>query len=113
MGKRSPATGYYNAGQDCTAADARARLEGRLRRRRRWGSPSKAQSLVIGDTLSPDTTLGPVNSAENSSRRVEGSSNASPGPRRRIVTGGKAGAAARLSSSRPHGDRGAWSRTMR
>jgi betaine-aldehyde dehydrogenase len=62
-------TGYYNAGQDCTAAtrvlagpgvydDVVAGLAG------------QARSLVIGDTLAPETTLGPLNSGRQRERVV-------------------------------------------
>jgi betaine-aldehyde dehydrogenase len=78
-------TGYYNAGQDCTAAtrvlagaevydDVVARLA------------EQAQGLVIGDTLAADTTLGPVNS-ERQRGRIEGFLERRP-THAEIVTGG-------------------------
>jgi betaine-aldehyde dehydrogenase len=78
-------TGYYNAGQDCTAAtrvlaatgvydDVVASLS------------DQAQGLVIGDTLAPDTTLGPLNSARQR-ERVEGFLQRRPA-HAEIVTGG-------------------------
>ncbi len=63
-------TGYYNAGQDCTAATrvlaAREVYDDVVA-----GLAAQAQGLVIGDTLLPETTLGPVNSARQRDR-VEG-----------------------------------------
>jgi betaine-aldehyde dehydrogenase len=63
-------TGYYNAGQDCTAATrvlaARGVYDDVVA-----GLAEQARGLVIGDTLAPDTTLGPLNSARQR-ERVEG-----------------------------------------
>ena len=55
-------TGYYNAGQDCTAA-TRVLAAGGVYDDVVAGLAEQASGLVIGDTLSPQTTLGPVNSA--------------------------------------------------
>jgi betaine-aldehyde dehydrogenase len=77
--------GYYNAGQDCTAAtrvlagadvydDVVAALA------------AQARGLVIGDTLALDTTLGPVNS-ERQLGRVGGFLERRP-PHAEVVTGG-------------------------
>src|SRR5204863_3439079 len=63
-------TGYYNAGQDCTAA-TRVLAGGRVYDDVVSGLAEQARGLVIGDTLSPDTTLGPINS-DRQRRRVEG-----------------------------------------
>jgi betaine-aldehyde dehydrogenase len=63
-------TGYYNAGQDCTAA-TRVLVAGGLHDEFVSGLASQAQALVIGDTLSSETTLGPLNSARQR-ERVEG-----------------------------------------
>jgi betaine-aldehyde dehydrogenase len=80
-------TGYYNAGQDCTAATrvlaARAVYDEVVS-----GLASQAQGLRIGDTLSAQTTLGPVNSARQR-ERVQGFLERRPA-HAEIVTGGKA-----------------------
>jgi betaine-aldehyde dehydrogenase len=80
-------TGYYNAGQDCTAA-TRVLAAGAVYDDVVSGLAEQAQGLVIGDTLAPDTTLGPVNSARQR-ERVEGFLERRP-DRAEIVTGGKA-----------------------
>jgi betaine-aldehyde dehydrogenase len=80
-------TGYYNAGQDCTAA-TRVLVAGAVYDDVVSGLAEQAQGLVIGDTLAPDTTLGPVNSARQR-ERVEGFLERRP-DRAEIVTGGKA-----------------------
>src|SRR4029079_4026644 len=54
-------TGYYNAGQDCTAATlflASAGVYDDVVN----GLVGEAKGLVLGDTMSADTTLGPLNS---------------------------------------------------
>jgi betaine-aldehyde dehydrogenase len=79
--------GYYNAGQDCTAA-TRVLVGGGLHDDLVAGLSSQAQGLVIGDTLAPDTTLGPVNSARQR-ERVAGFVERRPG-HAEVVTGGKA-----------------------
>jgi betaine-aldehyde dehydrogenase len=81
------ATGYYNAGQDCTAA-TRVLAAGKVYDEVVSGLVEQAQGLVIGDTLAPGTTLGPVNSARQR-ERVEGFLERRP-DRAEIVTGGKA-----------------------
>jgi betaine-aldehyde dehydrogenase len=62
--------GYYNAGQDCTAATrvlaSQAVYDDVVN-----GLVKEAGNQVVGDTLSPDTTLGPLNSARQR-ERVEG-----------------------------------------
>jgi betaine-aldehyde dehydrogenase len=60
-------TGYYNAGQDCTAA-TRVLAGPGMHDDVVSGLTSQAQGLVLGDTLSPDTTLGPLNSARQRER---------------------------------------------
>ena len=80
-------TGYYNAGQDCTAA-TRVLASSSVYDDVVSGLAAQAQGLVIGDTLSPDTTLGPVNSARQR-ERVEGFLERRPA-NAEIVTGGKA-----------------------
>ncbi|HEU4656949.1 MAG TPA: gamma-aminobutyraldehyde dehydrogenase [Capillimicrobium sp.] len=63
-------TGYYNAGQDCTAA-TRVLASAKVYDDVVSGLADQAKSYVMGDTLSPDTTLGPVNS-ERQRERVTG-----------------------------------------
>jgi betaine-aldehyde dehydrogenase len=79
-------TGYYNAVQDCTAA-TRVLAAGEVYDDVVAGLAEQARGLVIGDTLSPETTLGPVNSARQR-ERVEGFLQRRP-DRAEIVTGGK------------------------
>ena len=79
------ATGYYNAGQDCTAA-TRVLAHGKVYDEVVAGLSGQAQGLLIGDTLAPETTLGPVNSARQR-ERVEGFLERRPG-HAEIVTGG-------------------------
>jgi betaine-aldehyde dehydrogenase len=80
-------TGYYNAGQDCTAA-TRVLASSRVYDDVVSGLVEQAQGLVIGDTLSAETTLGPVNSAKQR-ERVAGFLERKPG-NAEIVTGGGA-----------------------
>ena len=70
-------TGYYNAGQDCTAA-TRVLASRRVYDDVVSGLSSQAESLVMGDTLSADTALGPVNSLLQR-ERVEGFLERRPG----------------------------------
>jgi betaine-aldehyde dehydrogenase len=80
-------TGYYNAGQDCTAATrvlaAKSVYDDVVS-----GLSSEAQGLVLGDTMAAETTLGPVTS-ERQRERVEGFLERKPDGAE-IVTGGKA-----------------------
>ncbi len=78
-------TGYYNAGQDCTAA-TRVLAGPRVYDDVVSGLAEQAKDLVIGDTLSPDTTLGPLNS-ERQRDRVEGFLERRP-DHAELVTGG-------------------------
>jgi betaine-aldehyde dehydrogenase len=80
-------TGYYNAGQDCTAA-TRVLASGGVYDDVVSGLAEQAKGLVMGDTLSPDTTLGPVNS-ERQRERVTGFLERKP-DRAEVVTGGHA-----------------------
>ncbi len=80
-------TGYYNAGQDCTAA-TRVLASSNVYDDVVSGLAGQAQGLVIGDTLAPETTLGPVNSARQR-ERVQGFLERRP-DHAEIVTGGKA-----------------------
>jgi betaine-aldehyde dehydrogenase len=59
--------GYYNAGQDCTAA-TRVLAAGPVHDDVVSGLVGQAQGLVLGDTRSPETTLGPLNSARQRDR---------------------------------------------
>src|SRR6476660_40456 len=63
-------TGYYNAGQDCTAA-TRVLAAKDVYDKVVSGLSGEAKGLVLGDTMSADTTLGPLNSARQR-ERVEG-----------------------------------------
>jgi betaine-aldehyde dehydrogenase len=78
-------TGYYNAGQDCTAA-TRVLAGADVYDDVVAGLAEQARGLVIGDTLAPDTTLGPVNS-ERQRSRVEGFLERRPA-HAELVTGG-------------------------
>jgi betaine-aldehyde dehydrogenase len=80
-------TGYYNAGQDCTAA-TRVLASSGVYDDVVSGLAEQAQGLVMGDTLAPDTTLGPVNSARQR-ERVTGFLERKP-DRAEVVTGGHA-----------------------
>ena len=81
------ATGYYNAGQDCTAA-TRVLAGPKVYDDVVGGLAEQAQGLVIGDTLAPDTTLGPLNSLRQRGR-VEGFLDRRPS-HTELVTGGQA-----------------------
>src|SRR5881409_1243867 len=63
-------TGYYNAGQDCTAA-TRVLASADILDDVVNGLAKEAEGYVMGDTSSADTTLGPLNSARQR-ERVEG-----------------------------------------
>jgi betaine-aldehyde dehydrogenase len=78
-------TGYYNAGQDCTAA-TRVLAGKNIYDDVVSGLAGQAKGLVIGDTLAPETTLGPVNSARQR-ERVEGFLERRP-KHAEVVTGG-------------------------
>jgi betaine-aldehyde dehydrogenase len=80
-------TGYYNAGQDCTAATRVLAAEG-VYDDVVAGLSEQAQGLVIGDTLAPETTLGPLNSARQR-ERVQGFLERRPAAAE-VVTGGGA-----------------------
>jgi betaine-aldehyde dehydrogenase len=79
-------TGYYNAGQDCTAAcrvlAAQGAYDGVVS-----GLVEQARGYVVGDTRSPETTLGPLNS-KRQRERVEGFLERRPS-HAEIVTGGR------------------------
>jgi betaine-aldehyde dehydrogenase len=78
-------TGYYNAGQDCTAA-TRVLAGAGVYDDVVGGLAEQANGLVVGDTLADDTTLGPLNSARQR-ERVEGFLERRPG-HAEVVTGG-------------------------
>jgi betaine-aldehyde dehydrogenase len=78
-------TGYYNAGQDCTAA-TRVLAGSKVYDDVVGGLAEQASGLVMGDTLSADTTLGPLNSARQR-ERVEGFLERKPA-NAEVVTGG-------------------------
>jgi len=78
-------TGYYNAGQDCTAA-TRVLAGAKVYDDVVAGLAEQAKGLVMGDTMSGDTTLGPLNSAEQR-ERVESFLASKPG-HAEVVTGG-------------------------
>ena len=79
-------TGYYNAGQDCTAA-TRVLTSQKVLDDVVNGLAEQAKGLVLGDTRSPDTTLGPLNSARQR-ERVEGFLERRP-THVEIITGGE------------------------
>ncbi len=78
-------TGYYNAGQDCTAA-TRVLVSSGVHDDAVAGLVEQARSLVLGDTRSEDTTLGPLNSTRQR-ERVEGFLERKP-DHAEIATGG-------------------------
>src|SRR4051794_26380015 len=79
-------TGYYNAGQDCTAA-TRVLAGAKVYDDVVAGLAEQAKGYVMGDTRSADTTLGPVSSADQR-QRVEAFLERTPG-HAEVVTGGK------------------------
>jgi len=79
-------TGYYNAGQDCTAA-TRVLASRKVYDKVVSGLVEQANGLKIGDTRNGNTTLGPVNS-ERQLERVEGFLERRPS-NAEIVTGGR------------------------
>jgi betaine-aldehyde dehydrogenase len=79
-------TGYYNAGQDCTAA-TRVLAGSKVYDDVVSGLADQARELVMGDTRSADTTLGPLNSARQRDR-VEGFLERRPS-HVEVVTGGQ------------------------
>jgi betaine-aldehyde dehydrogenase len=79
-------TGYYNAGQDCTAA-TRVLAGAGVYDDVVNGLAEQAKGFVMGDTRAADTTLGPLNSARQR-ERVEGFLERRPG-HAEVVTGGR------------------------
>jgi betaine-aldehyde dehydrogenase len=78
-------TGYYNAGQDCTAA-TRVLAAGGVYDQVVSGLAEQARSQVVGDPAAGETTLGPLNSGRHR-ERVEGFLERRP-PSAEVVTGG-------------------------
>jgi betaine-aldehyde dehydrogenase len=78
-------TGYFNAGQDCTAATRVLASKG-VYDDVVSGLSEQAKDYKTGDTFDPDTVLGPLNS-ERQRDRVEGFLKDADGAE--IVTGGK------------------------
>jgi betaine-aldehyde dehydrogenase len=78
-------TGYYNAGQDCTAA-TRVLASSKIYDDVVNGLSEQAKGLKMGDTMNPETTLGPVNSRRQL-ERVEGFLERKPG-HVQVSTGG-------------------------
>jgi betaine-aldehyde dehydrogenase len=78
-------TGYYNAGQDCTAA-TRVLASAPVFDQVVAGLSEQAEGLVLGDTQSSETTLGPLNSARQRDRVTDLLSRAPAYAR--IATGG-------------------------
>jgi betaine-aldehyde dehydrogenase len=79
-------TGYYNAGQDCTAA-TRVLASSKVYDDVVNGLVGEARGLVLGDTMAADTTLGPLNS-QRQRERVEGFLDRRP-EKAEVVTGGR------------------------
>jgi betaine-aldehyde dehydrogenase len=78
-------TGYFNAGQDCTAATRVLASKG-VYDDVVSGLAEQAKDYKTGDTFDPDTVLGPLNS-QRQRERVEGFLKDADGAE--IVTGGK------------------------
>ncbi len=78
-------TGYYNAGQDCTAA-CRVLASSDVYDDVVSGLSEQAKGLTMGDTMADDTDLGPLNS-QRQRERVEGFLQRTPG-HAEVVTGG-------------------------
>lgn len=78
-------TGYYNCGQDCTAA-TRVIAAPKVYDDVVNGLAGEAKGYVLGDTMNADTNLGPLNSSRQRAR-VEGFLERKPA-NAEIVTGG-------------------------
>lgn len=79
------ATGYYNCGQDCTAATRVLAAKG-VYDEVVSGLSEQARGMTMGDTLAAETDLGPLNS-ERQRQRVVGFLDRRP-PGAEVVTGG-------------------------
>jgi betaine-aldehyde dehydrogenase len=86
MAETIAGTGWYNAGQDCTAA-TRVLAGSKVYDDVLQGLADQAAEYKTGDTMDPGTNLGPLNSARQR-ERVEGFLERTP-DHARIVTGGK------------------------
>jgi len=86
MAETIAGTGWYNAGQDCTAA-TRVLAGSKVYDDVLQGLADQAAEYKTGDTLDPETNLGPLNSARQR-ERVEGFLERRP-EHARVVTGGK------------------------
>jgi betaine-aldehyde dehydrogenase len=80
------ATALYNAGQDCTAS-TRVLAAGKIYDDVVNGLAEQSKGYKMGDTMDPETTLGPLNSLRQR-ERVEGFLERKPSSAE-IVTGGK------------------------
>ena len=80
------ATALYNAGQDCTAS-TRILAAGKVYDDVVNGLAEESKGYKMGDTLDPETALGPLNSRRQR-ERVEGFLSRKP-PNAEIVTGGR------------------------
>src|SRR5918999_260506 len=80
------ATALYNAGQDCTAS-TRILAAGKVYDEVVNGLAEQSKGYKMGDTLDPETALGPLNSRRQR-ERVEGFLSRKP-PNAEIVTGGR------------------------
>ena len=78
--------GLYNAGQDCTAA-TRILASSKVYDNLVSALAKEAEGYKVGDTASPDTNLGPLNS-KNQLERVSGFIERKPG-HAEVVTGGE------------------------
>ncbi|HWK25040.1 MAG TPA: gamma-aminobutyraldehyde dehydrogenase [Solirubrobacter sp.] len=86
MAETIAGTGWYNAGQDCTAA-TRVLAGSKVYDDVLQGLADQAPAYKTGDTLDPETTLGPLNSARQR-ERVEGFLSRKPA-HAEIVAGGR------------------------
>ena len=93
-------TGYYNAGQDCTAATRVLAGKG-VYDDVVSGLAEQAKGQVMGDTLAADTTLGPLNSARPARAR-----GGLPRAQARQRRGGDRRRGARPAGLLPRADRG-------
>ena len=86
MAETIAGTGWYNAGQDCTAA-TRVLAGSKVYDDVLQGLVDQAGDYKTGDTMDPETNLGPLNSARQR-ERVEGFIQRAP-EHAKIATGGK------------------------
>ena len=86
MAETIAGTGWYNAGQDCTAA-TRVLAGSKVYDDVLQGLADQSAEYKLGDTTDPETNLGPLSSAVHR-ERVEGFIQRAP-DHARVVTGGK------------------------